>query len=145
MPKTIVSDRDPTFTSSFWRELLHLQGITLAISFAYHPQLDGQAEGLNKCLETYLRCYVGAKPKEWNTWLPMAEWWYNTNHHSSTGCTPFKAVYGYTPPSLLSYAPGMTANMAVDNQLRDLNSLITLQKENQQQAQNCMKTQADKK
>jgi hypothetical protein len=99
MPKTIVTDRDPVFTSSFWRELFKLQGITLALSSAYHPQSDGQTEALNKCLETYLRCYAGAKPKEWSNWLPMAEWWYNTNHHSSTGYTPFEALYGY--PHLL--------------------------------------------
>jgi hypothetical protein len=37
MPTTIVSDRDPTFTSSFWRELFNLQGISLAFSSAYHP------------------------------------------------------------------------------------------------------------
>lgn len=41
MPTTIVSDRDPVFTSSFWKELFHLQGISLAFSSAYHPQSDG--------------------------------------------------------------------------------------------------------
>lgn len=41
MPTTIVSDRDPVFTSSFWRELFRLQGISLAFSSAYHPQSDG--------------------------------------------------------------------------------------------------------
>jgi hypothetical protein len=58
MPTTIVSDRDPVFTSLFWRELFHLQGISFAFSSTYHPQSDGQTEALNKCLETYLRCYV---------------------------------------------------------------------------------------
>lgn len=48
MLKTMVSDRDPIFTSSFWRELFHLQGISLAFSLTYHPQSDGQTEALNK-------------------------------------------------------------------------------------------------
>jgi hypothetical protein len=52
MPTTIVSDRDPTFTSNFWRELFHFQGISLAFNSTYHPQLDGQTKALNKCLET---------------------------------------------------------------------------------------------
>lgn len=29
MPKTIVSNKDHVFTSSFWRVLLHFQGISL--------------------------------------------------------------------------------------------------------------------
>jgi hypothetical protein len=128
MPSTIVSDRDPTFTSSFWRELFRLQGSTLTFSSSYHPQSDGQTEALNKCLETYLRCYAGSKPKAWSTWLPLAEWWYNTSRHSSTGYTPFEAVYGYAPPSLLSYVPGTSANLAVDTQLRDRTTVLTLLK-----------------
>jgi hypothetical protein len=144
LPSTIVSDRDPVFTSSFWKELFHLQGISLAFSSAYHPQSDGQTEALNKCLETYLRCYASAKPKTWSDWLPLAEWWYNTNHHSATGFTPFEALYGYPPPTLLSYVPGTAANLAVDSQLRDRSTTISLLKEHLQLAQNRMKTQADR-
>jgi hypothetical protein len=145
MPQTIVSDRDPIFTSTFWRELFQLQGISLAFSSAYHPQSDGQTEALNKCLETYLCCYFGSKPKEWSRWLALAEWWYNTNYHSATKITPFEAVYSYAPPSLLSYVPGTSANLAVDSQLKDRNSMVNLLKEHLQQAQNRMKLFADKK
>jgi transposase InsO family protein len=145
MPNTIVSDRDPVFTSSFWRELFRLQGTSLAFISAYHPQSDGQTEALNKCVETYLRCYSSTKPREWSSWLPLVEWWYNTNHHSSIGLTPFEALYGYPPPVLLSYVPGTTANMAVDNILQDRNSTINLFKEQLHKAQHRMKSQADKK
>jgi len=53
-------------------------------------------------------------------------------------------VYGYSPPSLLSYVPGTSANLAVDTQLQDCNVIINLLKENLNKAQNQMKLQADK-
>lgn len=41
IPKSIVSDRDKVFTTAFWQHLFKLQGTTLAMSSAFHPQLDG--------------------------------------------------------------------------------------------------------
>jgi hypothetical protein len=107
------------FTSSFWRELFCLQG-------------------------KYLRCYAGAKPKAWSVWLPLSEWWYNTSHHFSTGYTPFEAVNGYAPPTLLFYVSSTSANLAVDSQLQDCTTVLTLLKEHLHHAQNRMKTYVDK-
>lgn len=101
IPRTIVSDRDKSFTSGFWRHLMKLQGTTLCLSSAYHPQSDGQSEILNKCLEMYLRCFVHDYPRQWLKFLPWAEFWYNSAYHSTTGFTPFKVVYGRDPPPLL--------------------------------------------
>jgi hypothetical protein len=41
MPKTVVSDWDKIFTSAFWKHLFKLLDIKLALSIAYHPQIDG--------------------------------------------------------------------------------------------------------
>ena len=79
MPSSIVSDRDPIFTSHFWNALMKLQGVKLAMSFAYHPQTDGQTEVVNKSLEHRLRTYAAVKPHSWVEWLPLAEYWFNTN------------------------------------------------------------------
>ena len=115
MPTFVVSDRDLIFTSRFWKELMKLQGVDLAMSSAYHPQIDGQTEVVNKSLEQYLRAFAAAKPTAWVDWLPLAEFWFNTNFHSSTKVTPFVALYGYPPPRLLDYIPGTTSVEAVDD------------------------------
>ena len=67
--------------------------------------MDGQIEAINKCLETYLRCFTSEKQHLWVQWLPLAEWWYNTNYHATTKMTPYEAVYGQLSPSPTYYIP----------------------------------------
>lgn len=143
LPNSIVTDRDPTFTSTFWKELFKLQGTTLKFSSAYHPQTDGQTEIVNKMVEQYLRCFSGDKPKGWVKWLPLAEWWYNTNIHASTKLSPFESVYGYPPPKLIPYTPGTTQLQEVENTLKTRDEIIRILRTNLQLAQDRMKKFAD--
>lgn len=94
MPLTIVSDRDKIFTSALWKDLFAALDTKLLYSTAYHPQTDGQTERVNQCLEMYLRCVAHDFTRKCPSMLPLAEFWYNSNYHSSLGCSPFRALYG---------------------------------------------------
>lgn len=58
VPVSIVSDRDPRFTSKFWKGLQKKLGTQLDFSTAFYPQIDGQIERLNQVLEDMLKACV---------------------------------------------------------------------------------------
>ncbi|GKD13787.1 putative reverse transcriptase domain-containing protein [Tanacetum coccineum] len=56
IPISIICDRDPRFSSNFWKSLQKALGTNLDMSTAYHPETDGQRErGLFKLLRI---CYA---------------------------------------------------------------------------------------
>ena len=77
-------------------------------------------------------------------WLPLAEFWFNTNFHTSTKLTIFEALFGYPPPKLLDYILGTTKVDSVDEQLRNRQQLLVLLKQNLVATQERMKVNADK-
>ncbi|KAL5835342.1 hypothetical protein ACOSQ4_014839 [Xanthoceras sorbifolium] len=44
VPASIISYRDPRFTSRFWKKFQEALGTRLSFSIAVHPQTDGQSE-----------------------------------------------------------------------------------------------------
>lgn len=94
VPKVIVSDRDPQFTSHFWKCLHKAMGTDLSYSSAYHPQIDGQTERVNQVLENVLQACVLSYSKNWEKCLPFAEFSYNNSFQSSIQMSPFEALYG---------------------------------------------------
>lgn len=89
------------FGSTFLRHWgLKTLGTKLTMIITYHPQMDGQIEQLNHCMEAYLHAMVFGYPKSWVKWLHLAELRYNTNYHTSLKTTHFQALYDYPlPPS----------------------------------------------
>ena len=99
---------------------------------------------VNRSLEQYLRAFAAAKPTALVDWLPLAEFWFNTNFHSSTKVTPFEALYGFPPPRLLDYIPSTTSVEVVDDHLQKRQQIMSLLKQNLLLAQERMKVQVDR-
>ncbi|KAH9665582.1 Endonuclease [Citrus sinensis] len=94
VPVSIVSDRDPLFTSRFWASLHKELGTKLRFSTAFHPQTDGQSERTIQTLEDMLRACVLDLSGGWEEHLILIEFAYNNSFHSSIGMAPFEALYG---------------------------------------------------
>jgi hypothetical protein len=68
LPITIIWARDSRFLSSFWQTLWALLGCHLNFSTAFHPQMDGQTEVVNRVLVHALRMHFSRR-KQWDTYL----------------------------------------------------------------------------
>ena len=91
---SIIFDRDPRFTSRFWKGLMKELGVKLNLSTAFHPQTDGKSERTIHTLEDMLRSCVLQFKGHWNEYLPLAEFTYNNSYHSSIEMSPYEALYG---------------------------------------------------
>ncbi|KAL4354549.1 hypothetical protein GQ457_06G017120 [Hibiscus cannabinus] len=94
VPKSIVSDTDPKFTSRFWESFHTALGSQLNFSTSYHPQTDGQSERVIQVLEDMLRCCIIDFQGTWEKQLPLVEFAYNNNYQASIQMAPYEALYG---------------------------------------------------
>ncbi|GJQ96806.1 retrotransposon-related protein [Tanacetum coccineum] len=114
LPNNIVSDRDKVFLIHFWKALF-------------------------KVLKVQLRI-----PKEWMQWLSLAEFWYNTNFHTSINTTPFEVVYGQKPPIHLPYLDGESNVEDVDRSMLAREQVLSMLKFHLKRAQDRMVSLANK-
>ncbi|GJP83665.1 hypothetical protein CLOP_g13794 [Closterium sp. NIES-67] len=96
LPSAIISDRNPKFTSNFWRHLWDKFGTKLQFSSAYHPQTDGQTERVNQTMEQLIRTTC-TDPQTWEKSLPLLEFAYNNATSATTHQSPFFLNYGQDP------------------------------------------------
>ncbi|GBG62444.1 hypothetical protein CBR_g30764 [Chara braunii] len=102
LPLSIIFDRDPRFTSRFWRRLHKVYGTQLRFSSSYHPQTDGQTEITNRTLGDILRKIV-RDDQQWDLHFAHAEIAYNHAVSPATGMSPYYCDLGYHPRVLADF------------------------------------------
>ena len=118
LPDSLVSDRDPKFTSRFWRQLLAFCNVKLKMSTSHHPQTDGTSEVMNRMVENYLRCYCSLNQDNWDVLLTSAEFAYNSSKSTDLGVSPFEMDLGWQPRSPLDLLQRAEASVESVNQFR---------------------------
>ncbi|XP_050890368.1 uncharacterized protein LOC127095768 [Lathyrus oleraceus] len=94
VPTSIVSDRDPKFTSRFWKAFQQAMRSRLCLSTSNHPQTDGQTERTIQTLTDMLRACILDSGGNWKELLPLIEFAYNNSYHASIAMAPYEALYG---------------------------------------------------
>ena len=91
---SIISDRDPRFTSRFLGKLQEALGTRLNFSTVFHPWTDRQSERVIQLLEDMLRSCVIDYEGSWDRHLHLVEFVYNNGFQLSIGMAPYETLYG---------------------------------------------------
>ncbi len=95
IPDSTITNRDPRWTSDFWRAVANSLKTRMALLSSHHPQHNGQTEIVNKVLEATMRAYVAENLATWAKYLHLLEYAYNSNIHSSSSVSPFFLLFGF--------------------------------------------------
>ena len=145
VPSSIVSDRDPRFTSRFWQTLQEALGTKLTMSSAYHPQTDSQSERTIQSLEDLLRTCILDHLGAWDEILPLIEFTYNNSFHASIGMTSYEALYGKRCKTLLFWYQDGEAVLVGPELLEQTIEKVRMVRNRMQASQSRQKAYADRR
>jgi hypothetical protein len=97
LPKSIVSDRDPRFTSHFWQGLHRQIGIDLLMATSFHQNTNGQLERANRTIGQMLRIFIRQRPTDWARHLWRVENAFNQAPTSTMQRSPHEIQFGHVP------------------------------------------------
>jgi hypothetical protein len=144
MIKVLISDRDPRFTSQFWRSFCQRLHIAPRFSTAFHPQTDGQTERANRVIEEVLRHFITGDHTNWEDLLPLVAFAINNAKSASTGETPFFLNHGTHPGTPASVGLPEGKLPALDAVFSEMGATLTRARELLKAAQDRQKAYADK-
>ena len=92
-PKAILTDQGRNFISDLMKKIAKLFKIRKFRTTAFHPQSNGSLERSHHALGEYLKQYANER-KQWDRWIGLAMFNYNTNIHEATKHTPYELIFG---------------------------------------------------
>ncbi|KAK1431931.1 hypothetical protein QVD17_08737 [Tagetes erecta] len=143
-PSSIVSDRDPRFTSRYWKGFQAAWGTKLKFSTAFHPQTDGQSERTIQTLEDILRACALEWTGNWDEYLCLVEFAYNNSWQASIDMAPFELLYGRKCRAPICWNEVGEKVIEGPELVRITNEKVAIAREKLKEAQSRQKSYADK-
>ena len=121
IPNMVVSDRGNEFVNKIMKRVAKILNIMKVSTTPYNPRADGFVENHNKTLKDQLYHYIDTlKQDDWDIYLPVVQFMYNTTVSLTTGYTPMFLMTGREArmPSNehMEQRATPTRNEAVDNE-----------------------------
>ena len=96
-PERLLTDQGRNFESNLFKGLCQDLNIQKQHTTAYHPAGNGGTERVNRDINDILAMFEQSRSGDWDLLLPQIIFAYRTAKHSSTGMSPFQAVYHFEP------------------------------------------------
>ena len=106
IPIWLQMDRDPRFTSAWFKEFFRLTGVHLHFTTGYKSQSNGLVETANKQLSVLLRT-GSATQKDWWTRRKAAVMKLNSTKQERLGMSPIEAERGVRPRGVMDFDPSL--------------------------------------
>ena len=136
-------DRDPRFTTHFWKSFQKAMGTRLTMSTAFHPQTDGQSERTIQVLEDMLRACVLDHKGSREEHLPLVEFAYNNSYQVSIHMALYEALYGRPYKSSICWTEVGESSIIGSDLIRDTSEKVSLIRQRLLTAQSRQKSYAD--
>ncbi|KAI3802400.1 hypothetical protein L1987_30532 [Smallanthus sonchifolius] len=143
-PSSIVCDKDPRFTSRFWKGFQKAWGTKLRFSTAFHPQTDGQSERTIQTLEDMLRACALEWTGNWDEYLFLVEFSYNNSWQASIDMAPFELLYGRKCRAPLCWNEVGEKMIEGPELVHITNEKVSIAREKLKEAQSRQKSYADR-
>ena len=92
-PDQIHTDQGTEFKNKLWKDLMDRLQIEKTETPPYNPQ-SNLVERFHRVMNAIMRCYMDRGDRNWESYIPMCCFAYNTKINSTTGVTPFEAFLG---------------------------------------------------
>ena len=124
-PVVLFTDNGTEFINDTLQQVIELLNIKHTKCVPANPQSNGLVENHNKTLLNQLQSFVEARLTDWDKYLGVCRYSYNTEVNPNTGISPYSMLYGRE-------APNATEEFIGASHLTDFNDYVENMRDSQE-------------